>query len=77
MKHDNAALTFDVLTDLTLSPIAALRRFVQLSQRWTPINRAFVLNFAGQLRELKMDRSYEQTSLMRWADDGGSCKEMP
>lgn len=69
---ERTTIALDILTDLTVSPIAAFRRFADVSRKWKPISRAFVLHIGERLRSIKMDRALEQDVLARWADDGGA-----
>jgi hypothetical protein len=62
---------FDLLTDLTLTPQEAVRRFAKLSRRWTPINQGFVLHVGAVLRTAKQERVFEEHRVDQWCDDGG------
>lgn len=68
---DSTTRALDLLTDLTLSPREAMRRFARLARRWKPASVGFVLHVGGYVRSEKERRAFDHNALSTWADDGG------
>lgn len=62
---------FEALSDLTITPQEALRRFAKMSKRWKPVSVGFVLHMGAVFRNVKQERALEARNLDLWCDDGG------
>lgn len=70
-RRDTTMEAFDVLCDLTLTPMQALIAVQPLIRRKDDINAAFVVGMGWQFRAAKWEQRFDADQLSRWADDGG------